>query len=58
MDYSTYKDLKIRRVEPGILEIAMGEEGKLAVATARAHAEMEPSALRMVLLIVRRHVAA
>jgi enoyl-CoA hydratase len=40
MDYSRYKDLKIRRIEPGILEIAMGEEGKLAVATARAHAEM------------------
>src|SRR5687768_3292115 len=40
MDYSRYKDLKIRRIEPGILEIAMGEEGKLAVATASAHAEM------------------
>src|SRR5262245_9235363 len=40
MDYSSYQDLKIRRLEPGILEIAMGEEGKLAVATARAHAEM------------------
>jgi enoyl-CoA hydratase len=40
MDYSRYKDLKIRMVEPGILEIVMGEEGKLATATARAHAEM------------------
>jgi enoyl-CoA hydratase len=40
MDYSRYKDLKIRLLEPGILEIAMGEEGKLATATARAHAEM------------------
>ena len=40
MDTSSYKDLKIRRLEPGILEIAMGEEGKLATATARAHAEM------------------
>ena len=40
MDYSTYKDLKVRTLEPGILEIVMGEEGKLAVATARAHAEM------------------
>jgi enoyl-CoA hydratase len=40
MDYSAYQDLKIRRLEPGILEIVMGEEGKLAVATARAHAEM------------------
>ena len=40
MDYSSYQDLKMRRLEPGILEIVMGEEGKLAVATARAHAEM------------------
>src|SRR5574341_536967 len=40
MDYSQYKDLHIRRLEAGILEIVMGEEGKLAVATARAHAEM------------------
>src|SRR3954462_645603 len=40
MDYSSYQDLKIRRLEPGILKIVMGEEGKLAGATARAHAEM------------------
>ncbi|HEV8107915.1 MAG TPA: enoyl-CoA hydratase/isomerase family protein [Burkholderiales bacterium] len=40
MDYSSYTDLKVRRVEPGILEIVMGEEGKLAVATENAHAEM------------------
>src|SRR6478735_4362769 len=40
MDYSSYKDLKVRRLEPGILEITMGEEGKLAVATENAHAEM------------------
>src|SRR5438105_14084280 len=40
MDYSGYKDLHVRRIEPGILEIVMGEEGKLAVATTRAHAEM------------------
>jgi len=40
MDYSAYHDLKARLVEPGILEITMGEEGKLATATARAHAEM------------------
>src|SRR5262247_1493418 len=40
MDYSSYKDLKVRILEPGILEIVMGEEGKLAVATANAHAEM------------------
>ncbi len=40
MDYSGYKDLRIRQIEPGILEVVMGEPGKLAVATARAHAEM------------------
>ena len=40
MDYSSYKDLKIRRLEPGILEIAMGEEGKLSTATARLHKEL------------------
>src|SRR5687767_3956520 len=40
MDYSSYKDLKVRKVEAGILEIVMGEEGKLAVATANAHGEM------------------
>ena len=37
MDYSKYQDLQCRLIEPGILEIVMGEEGKLAVATARAH---------------------
>ena len=40
MDYSDYRELKFRRVEPGILEIVMGEEGKLSFATARMHAEM------------------
>ena len=36
-----YRDLKIRRLEPGILEIVMGEEGgKLSTATARLHAEL------------------
>src|SRR5213594_2606645 len=41
MDYSAYQELKIRRLEPGILEIVMGEEGgKLSVTTARMHAEM------------------
>lgn len=41
MDYSKYKDLKIRRVEAGILEIVMGEEGaKLSTATARMHGEL------------------
>ena len=40
MDYSSYQDLRVRTLEPGILEIVMGEPSKLAVATARAHAEM------------------
>jgi enoyl-CoA hydratase len=41
MDYSEYRELRIRRVEPGILEIVMrAEEGKLSVTTARMHAEM------------------
>jgi enoyl-CoA hydratase len=40
MDYSRYRDLKVQRIEPGILDIVMGEEGRLATATARAHAEM------------------
>jgi enoyl-CoA hydratase len=41
MDYSGYQDLKIRRVEPGILEIVMrAEPGKLSITTARMHAEM------------------
>ena len=39
MDYAKYQDLKIRRLEPGILEIVMGEEGKLSTATARMHQE-------------------
>ncbi|HYD57887.1 MAG TPA: enoyl-CoA hydratase/isomerase family protein [Burkholderiales bacterium] len=40
MNYDRYSDLKFRLLEPGIAEIVMGEEGKLATATARAHAEM------------------
>ena len=40
MNYSSYTDLKVRLLEPGILEITLGEEGKLAVATENAHAEM------------------
>ena len=41
MDYSRYQDLKIRRLEPGILELVMGEEGgKLSTATARLHREL------------------
>src|SRR5688572_26957375 len=41
MDYSGYQELKIRRVEPGILELVMGEEGgKLSVTNARMHGEL------------------
>ncbi|MGH8689135.1 MAG: enoyl-CoA hydratase/isomerase family protein [Burkholderiales bacterium] len=42
MDYSKYRDLKIRRAEPGILEIVMGDEGsgKLSTAGHRMHAEL------------------
>jgi len=41
MEYSEYRELRIRRLEPGILEIVMrAEEGKLSVTTARMHAEM------------------
>src|SRR5437879_4973263 len=41
MDYSDYKELHVRRVEPGILEIVMGEEGgKLSVTTERMPSEM------------------
>ena len=41
MDYSEYRELRIRRLEPGILEIVMrAEEGKLSVTTAQMHAEM------------------
>src|ERR687891_770934 len=40
MDYSSYRDLKIRSLEPGILEIVMGEEGKLSITNARMHAEL------------------
>ena len=40
MDYSNYKMLKISRAEPGILDIAMGEPGKLSVADAQAHREL------------------
>src|SRR5512134_2608701 len=41
MDYSDYRDLKIRTIEPGILEIVMGEEGgKLSTAGHRMHAEL------------------
>ena len=41
MDYSRYKELKVRRLEPGILELVMGEEGtKLSTATKGMHKEL------------------
>jgi enoyl-CoA hydratase len=41
MDYGLYQELKIRRLEPGILELVMGEEGgKLSITNARMHAEL------------------
>jgi enoyl-CoA hydratase len=41
MDYSNYRDLKIRRPEQGILELVMGEEGtKLATVPASMHREL------------------
>ena len=41
MEYWEYGELKIRRLEPGILEIVMGEEGgKLSITNARMHAEL------------------
>ncbi|HXU42742.1 MAG TPA: enoyl-CoA hydratase/isomerase family protein [Burkholderiales bacterium] len=41
MDYSAYEQLKITRVEPGILEIVMrAEPGKLSVTNARMHGEL------------------
>src|SRR5438067_11729204 len=38
--YAHYRTLKITRPEPGILDIAMGEEGRLAVADATGHREL------------------
>ncbi len=38
--YAHYRTLKISRPEPGILDIAMGEEGRLAVADATGHREL------------------
>lgn len=41
MDYSKYQTLRIRTLEPGILEVAMGTDAaRLPVASARMHAEM------------------
>src|SRR5204863_1971295 len=41
MDYSGYQELKVKHLEPGILEIVMrAEPGKLSVTNARMHAEL------------------
>ena len=40
MPYDQYRSLKLNRPEPGILEIVMGEEGRLSVADARTHHEL------------------
>ena len=40
MAYADYKMLRLNRPEPGILEIAMGREGKLGVADAQTHREL------------------
>jgi len=40
MSYSAYKSLIFERPQPGILEIIMGREGKLAVADAQMHREL------------------
>jgi enoyl-CoA hydratase len=40
MNYSDYQSLQVTRPEPGILEILMGQPGKLSVADARTHAEL------------------
>ncbi len=40
MAYADYKMLKLNRLEPGILEIVMGQEGKLSVADAQTHREL------------------
>jgi len=41
MDYSKYSELRIRRLEPGILEIAMGTDpARLPTANARMHREL------------------
>jgi enoyl-CoA hydratase len=40
MSYDQYRSLKLNRPEPGILEIVMGEEGRLSVADARTHREL------------------
>ncbi len=41
MDYSHYKDLHVRTLEPGIIEVVMGsEDGKLSTAGHRMHGEL------------------
>ena len=40
MDYSSYRTLKISRPEAGILDIVMGEPGRLSVADANGHREL------------------
>ncbi len=40
MAYADYQSLKINRPEPGIVEIVMGEPGRLSVADARMHLEL------------------
>jgi enoyl-CoA hydratase len=40
MRYNDYKSLTFERPQPGILEIVMGREGKLAVADAQMHREL------------------
>ena len=40
MAYSDYRTLKLSRPEPGVLEIAMGEPGRLSVADAQGHREL------------------
>jgi len=40
MSYADYKSLTLNRVEPGILEILMGQDGKLSVADAQTHREL------------------
>jgi enoyl-CoA hydratase len=40
MDYAHYRTLKITRAEDGIVDIAMGEPGRLSVADADGHREL------------------
>jgi enoyl-CoA hydratase len=40
MPYAEYKTLQLNRPEPGILEIVMGQPGRLAVADAQGHREL------------------